>query len=119
MSDQIKTLKQLSNGDDVLLTIDGEYYEAWVAGRDYDPAERDRWGPIKGSLSIHLELSESTVERHQLATHVVNIRVVEIRKGEWSDPIITVGDPVYEDGEVIEVEYHSLGELQDITLVED
>lgn len=115
----IEGLKNIDQGDEVRLVIDGEEYDGHAIEAYYKPWERDQWGGIDGEVIVGLELANDTVEKHDLPTHQLSISAREVDEDEWELSYITVWDPVVEDGTVIEDDYRSIGDLGGVEVISD
>jgi len=120
--DVMDALTGLDPGDDVRLTATREGDEldisAHVTDAYHEPPERDSWGWVPGGLEIYMDATDETIERLDIATHSLTIRVRERKPGEWSSVSFTVWDPEVDDGAVVRDDWTDIGELISVKRVE-
>lgn len=95
MTEQIgERLTELDEGDSIVVTVGDDQYSG-------DITETKRWmceligGFIEsGSISIYLNLSPATIERHSPVTDQLVITATEDVPQSWDDPRALYYDPV-------------------------
>jgi len=113
----IQDLLELDTDIDVMLTIDGDEYEATVVGWSRQPAERIKGIPSSGYVSVDLEVNDATVEKRGLPTHSLYLNVTEKRPGRWDTEMITVSvwtPEIDDEGYIVQDDYEPLGELTEV-----
>jgi len=111
-------LQELSEGDEVVLTIGGTEYEGFVSYWHHREWERIGGIPKKGRLSVDVELTTECVETTDVETHSLKIYATEKRPGEFEVENPKFWNPVVEDEMIVEDKYDQHGELESIKIKE-
>jgi len=114
---KVDQLLELDSGDSVELELDGDTYSGVVTTWHHDSAEKYADSvPVKGRLSIGVELDNQSVSEHDCPSHNVSILVTESRPERWDDPDVQIWEPVTdEDNYIVEEQYTDLGTLNDVS----
>lgn len=95
MADQLgEKLTELDRGDSVAVTIDGARYASEVIETRRWKCELKHGFMESGSISIRIELSADTIDRHDLSTEFLSITATETAPRSWKVPEASAYDPI-------------------------
>lgn len=93
MGDMAETLLDLSTGDEVRVTVNGDRYRGCVTEMYRSKAQRDVNGILPGHLRISLELTNETIQKHDLPYPRARIWVEERSIDAFATPTLAYYDP--------------------------
>lgn len=107
-------LEDVSEGDEITLTVDGTEYTGEVAYKHHAEAEYHDGVPVTGMLSLDVELTNESVEETDAPSHQVTIHAQERKPGQWRPAKAAVWNPTVDDGTIVEERYDELGTPQEV-----
>lgn len=103
-----------SEGQQIVLTIDGDEYSGYVDHIDYAPhIDRSPWAE-EGELMAYIDLHGDVVDEYGFISTQLSAMAQEERPGEWTELNAAVWSPEVEDGTVIEDGWEALGTIEDL-----
>lgn len=109
-------LDDVSEDDEITLTVDGTEYTGEVSYKHYAEAEFQDGVPITGMLSLDVELTNESVQETDAPSHQVTIHAQERKPGRWRPAKAAVWDPTVEDGTIVEERYEELGTPEEVEI---
>jgi hypothetical protein len=96
-------LRELSAGDGIRVAlVDDRAFSATAADAYYDPAERDAWGRVPGSLVVNAEAPRGTLGHDDHDPVLCPIRARESAPNRWERAKVTIRLPVVDDGCIVD-----------------